>query len=174
MKEVAVIAIVVSVLFISCDSIRSQSEIFDNSEGNLEQPTDRNLSSVFRLVDINGETVNLENFKNKKSLILIFWTTWCPYCRRAIQNLNQQYSQLESLDIEVLAINIMEKSSRVKLFLSSFPVQFRVLLDEEGKLAEFYNLIGVPTYILIDKQGEVKFNKNYFPQADYRRLLSEE
>lgn len=174
MKRLAITALILCFLFISCEAGKTQSGISGDLENRLEEPEDENRAPDFRLIDTKGELVDLASFKDKKSLILLFWTTWCPYCRRAMRDLNQEYAQLESLDIEVLAINIMERASRIKLFLSSFPVKFKILLDRDGRVADSYHLVGVPTYVLIDKRGRVRFNKNYFPKSDYQRLLLEE
>ena len=121
MKRLAITALILCFLFISCEAGKTQSGISGDLENRLEEPEDENRAPDFRLIDTKGELVDLASFKDKKSLILLFWTTWCPYCRRAMRDLNQEYAQLESLDIEVLAINIMERASRIKLFLSSFP-----------------------------------------------------
>jgi peroxiredoxin len=183
MKFIFITVILFSFLFTSCDSMGQQSVILEDSQKILKEEGDavvseaqasREKAPVFQLADINGELVSLKSFQDEKGVILLFWTTWCPYCRKAMNDLNQQLSQLESSDIELLAVNVMESRTRIKLFLSSFPVKFKVLLDADGVVADSYNLVGVPTYVLIDKNGVVRFNNNYFPQKDYQRILFEE
>ena len=176
MKPVFVTVILFSFLLNSCDTIRQQSEVREDS-GNIvvkEVQAYEKKAPLFQLVDINGGLVSLESFRDEKGVILLFWTTWCPYCRKAMSDLNQQLFQFESSGIEVLAVNVMESRTRIKLFLSSLPVKFKILLDEDGEVANSYNLVGVPTYVLIDKDGVVRFNNNYFPQKDYQRILFEQ
>ncbi|MCM8782903.1 MAG: TlpA family protein disulfide reductase, partial [Candidatus Omnitrophica bacterium] len=123
----------------------------------------------FHLYSLGGEKINLSDFKSKP-VILFFWTSWCPYCRQAMRLLNQSYSEIKEAGIEVLGINISESEERVNNFLKKFPVHFKVLMDKTGEVAFTYRVLGVPNYVLIDKEGKIKFQANYLP-SDYRELL---
>jgi len=124
----------------------------------------------FALSDIDGNKIILSEFKNKKSVILFFWTIWCPSCIRELDKLNRIYPSLISEDIEILAINVQESKSRVRRFLSRNAVDFKVLLDSDAYVANLYGLIGVPTFVFINKQGEIVFLDNYSPLETYRRF----
>lgn len=130
-------------------------------------------AAEFSLHDLEDNLIKLSDFKDRP-VILFFWTTWCPYCRRGILNLNNLYPQLKTLGIELLAINIEETKEKIKRFLMSYPVKFKILLDTDADVAYSYNLLGVPAYVLIDKEGKIKFNKNFFPIKDYQQLILEE
>ncbi|MCM8791697.1 MAG: TlpA family protein disulfide reductase [Candidatus Omnitrophica bacterium] len=125
----------------------------------------------FALDSLEGKKVELSDFKNKP-LLLFFWTIRCPHCRRALFLLNQIYPELEDSNIEILGINIEESADKIKRFLKDYPLTFKILLDSDGKVARIYRVIGVPTYILIDKEGKVKFQGSYFP-FDYKNLLGD-
>ena len=127
----------------------------------------------FRLRDLDGNMVALSDFNNKKSVILFFWTTWCPFCLRELHNLNQIYPAFISEDIEVLAINVEESEPKVRRFLKKTPVVFKVLLDSDGRVAYSYGLIGVPMFVLINKSGEIVFQDYFFPQKTYKEFFSE-
>jgi len=121
------------------------------------------------LKDLNGVSVNLSNHKGKPA-ILFFWTTWCHFCRNEIKALNQNYNQLEKEGIAVFAIDIGEPDYRVQKFFKENGLSFRVLLDREGLVSDKYNVIGVPTYILLDQSGRVVSAENRLP-ADYKSLF---
>jgi len=123
-----------------------------------------------QLPDMSGNFVSLRSYKGKP-LILFFWTTWCPSCRRAMSDLNNLYRQLDEQGIVLLSINLQESGQRIRRFLKYYSVEFKILLDANAKLAYYYNLIGVPTYVLIDKKGKVRFNNHYFPFNNYQELL---
>ena len=64
----------------------------------------------------------------------------------------------------VIGIDIGESKQKVKNFLERYPVGFSVLLDPEGKIAEEYNIVGIPTYVLIDVTGNIKLIDNVLPK----------
>ena len=121
------------------------------------------------LNDLNGKTVNLSGYK-EKPMVLFFWTTWCPHCRKEIKALNQKYIQMEKEGIIVFAVNIGEPDYTVERFLMKDALGFKVLLDKDGAAANKYNVIGVPTYIFLDKAGEVISDGHVLPD-DYGRLF---
>lgn len=121
------------------------------------------------LNDLKGKTVNLSACKGKP-VILFFWTTWCPHCRKEIKALNQLYPQMEKEGIIVFSVNIGEPEYKVQKFFTNYALSFQVLLDKEGLLADKYNVIGVPTYVFLDKSGQVISNAHVLPE-DYKGLL---
>jgi len=125
----------------------------------------------FSLPSLNDEKVSLEDF-NDKPLILLFWTTWCPYCRRAINLLNQKYDEIKGSGIEILGINIEEPKQKIEKFLEEYPIKFKILLDKDGKTAYTYRVLGIPYYVLIDKNKKIKFEANYLPK-DYKEILKD-
>ena len=121
------------------------------------------------LNDLNAKAVNLSSGQGKPT-ILFFWTTWCPYCRKEIKVLNQMYSQLAKDGVVIFGINIGETSYKVKRFFRDYALNLRILLDEDGKAADKYDVIGVPTYIFLDKSGRILSQANKLPE-DYKKLL---
>lgn len=128
-------------------------------------------ASSFTLYDLDGNKVNLRDFKGKP-LIIFFWTIWCPYCRRAMAQLSKIYPEIKANDIELLAINIEEPKERIRRFLRPYVIGFKVLLDSDASVAYIYDIIGIPTYIFIDREFNIVFIDNYFPR-DYKALLSQ-
>lgn len=126
------------------------------------------LAEDIILNDLNGKAVNLSSYKGKP-LILFFWTTWCPYCRKEIKALNQMYIQMKQEGITVFAVDIGESSYAVQKFLKNNTLDFGVLLDQDGALANNYNVMGVPAYVFMDKSG--KINSEHSLPVDYKKLL---
>lgn len=121
------------------------------------------------LYDLESNIVRLSDFKGKP-LILWFWTTWCPFCRKDIAKLNNIHPELKLSGIELLAIDVDEPKERLNKFLKTYPVDFKVLQDKDARCAFSYDIIGVPTYILIDRKGKIRVIQNYFPE-EYKELL---
>lgn len=127
------------------------------------------LAGDIILNDLESKPVNLSSLTGKPS-VLFFWTTWCPYCRTELRALNKMYPQMEKEGITVFAVNVGEENYKVKRFLKDYALDVRVLLDEESLAAENYKLRGVPTYVFINKDGQVVSLEHRLPD-DYKSLL---
>ncbi|MCX5693853.1 MAG: TlpA disulfide reductase family protein [Candidatus Omnitrophica bacterium] len=127
------------------------------------------MASEIVLNDLNGQVVKLSNFKGKP-VILFFWTTWCPYCRQEIKKLNQQYAVMSKEGIVVFGVNVSEPGAKVERFFKDYQLNLKILLDKDGALADKYELMGVPTYIFLDKTGEMILQTHNLPD-NYKELL---
>jgi peroxiredoxin len=127
-------------------------------------------ASNFTLLGLENKQFSLSDFKGKP-IILFFWTTWCPYCRKELKQLNTMHAQFLRDGVELVAINVEEPVDKVQKFIGSYPFSFRVLLDTDGKVARAYGILGVPSYNLINKEGRIVFDNHYFPQKEYQDLI---
>ena len=154
-NKVAVIVLVLfSLFFISCSSAKENEYAPD-----------------FKLEDLESNSVKLSDYKGKKPVILFFWTTWCSFCRQQIRSLNARYSQSAADGILILAINSGENRMRVNRFIKNYSIFYPVLLDLDAAVARAYQVVGVPTYVFIDKKGNLIYKGNYFFEKYYRQLL---
>jgi len=132
------------------------------------QAKDKLLAPDFTLQDLNGNSVTLSGYKDKSALILFFWTTWCPFCRTELKDLNAKKEQLVKEGWELIAIDIGEPKNKVAAYMKNFAPSLTVLLDSDSGVAQSYQLVGVPTFVIIDKQGNAVFKDNYFPNQEFR------
>jgi len=123
----------------------------------------------FSLNDLNNGSVSLSQFKGKGPVILFFWTTWCPFCRDQLDLLKDKYSRLKQDGIEVMVIDVGERKAKVESFVKGRNFPFSVLLDQSTGVAKNYKVYGVPTYIFIDKSGNIILKENNFP--DYKTVF---
>ncbi len=131
---------------------------------------DNKSAPDFQLTDLGDKTVSLSDYKDKQAVILFFWTTWCPYCREELKRLNQEYARLAKDSIKVLSINVGEPKYKVETFALSHNLNFEVLLDKESLVADAYALMGVPTYIVINKSGQISSTGNHYPEDVLKEL----
>lgn len=131
------------------------------------------LALDFRLQDLQQDAVTLSSYRDKQSVLLLFWATWCPFCREELRALNDKYAGLVKDGLEVLAINVGELTDKVENFLKRYYLAYRVLLDKDTTVARSYEILGIPTYVLINKKGHIVFTGHYFPQKKYKELISE-
>lgn len=125
----------------------------------------------FQLPDLKQNTVSLKDYKDKQLVILFFWTTKCPFCRVDLRKMNDIYPTLKKEGWELLAIDVGETQSEVDNFVKAHNLAFKILLDKDTQVAVDYGILGVPTFIIIDKKGNTVFKDHYFPYKEYKNLL---
>ena len=110
----------------------------------------------FVLEDMDGEPHPLRDYRGKVVLIN-FWATWCPPCRREMPSLENLYQKLRDQPFAILAINQWESPDHVFSYmgdLSVFPT-FPILFDRKSEISEAFGVKGLPTSVVVDKQGRV-------------------
>ncbi|MFQ3249541.1 MAG: thiol-disulfide isomerase/thioredoxin [Glaciecola sp.] len=103
----------------------------------------------------NGQSVSLNDFKGKV-VYLDFWASWCKPCRTSFPWMNQMQKKYKAQGLEVVSINLDKDKSSIAAFLKSYPSHFKILLDPNGSVASAYQLLGMPTSYLIDKNGVLR------------------
>jgi len=128
----------------------------------------------FELQDTHQDMVKFSDYKGEKPMILFFWTTWCPYCQKQLTVLRDMYAGIKKDGFDALAIDVGESADTVINFTKTRFLPYRVLMDKDTSVSRSYEVVGVPTYILVDKKGDIVFQDNFFPQAEYKEIVEKE
>lgn len=117
----------------------------------------------FTLTDLEEGSVSLSSLRGKV-VFIDFWATWCPPCVRSLPHTQalSQHEKAKSGDLVVLAINAREDAQKVKQFMQEKNYTFRVLLDKEGKVLDDFGVTGIPTFVVIDREGKVTYVQTGF------------
>ncbi len=108
----------------------------------------------FDLKDTQGNQVRLSDFRGK-IVLLDFWATWCPPCRKELPSIEKLNRQFKDGDLIVLGIND-EDSGTVKSFLKKHEYTLTTLMDSKKSLHRMYGARSIPTVIVIDRSGTIK------------------
>jgi len=144
-----------------------EPEAYDSHEEaehdhNHEQETEVRALDIpapdFNLKTLTGDTVKLADLKGKK-VFINFWATWCPPCVEempAIQQFYEQHGNDENLVI--LAVNATDLESdieSVQQFVDKNGIGFPILLDEKGDVSINYEVLTIPTSVILNEEGKV-------------------
>ena len=127
---------------------------------------------TFKLPSINGKNLELESFREGKTVLLVFGTTWCPSCKYEIPIIKKYYNEFKDDRLEVLNVYINESEKKVKSFVEKNQINYPVALDLEADIARLYKVIGIPLNIILDKDGIIKYRDNILPDKDdFKKIL---
>ncbi len=122
----------------------------------------------FALKDLDGNTVKLSDYRGK-IVILNFWAVWCKYCKLEMPDLNELDKELkEGNDAVILAVDVQESADTIEKYLTSNNISLKVLLDEDGSVAQSYGVSGYPTTFAINPDGSVY---TYISGQTYKKTL---
>ena len=107
----------------------------------------------FVLNDIKGQQFRLSDHKGKRPVLIIFSTTWCTFCLREIPHFKSLHATYAKPGLEIVNIDIQESKEKVAKFAAKHELPYRTLLDLDGTVSGVYEVRGVPTLIVVDKNG---------------------
>jgi cytochrome c biogenesis protein CcmG/thiol:disulfide interchange protein DsbE len=105
-------------------------------------PTD---AGTVKLADLKGKVVYLD-----------FWASWCPPCRKSFPWMNEMQQRYGRQGFAVVAVNVDKTRDLASKFLHEVPADFIVAYDPEGGVAESYQVQGMPSSFIIDRNGQIR------------------
>lgn len=114
-------------------------------------------------VDLNGidfatgKATKLSKMIQPGQITLIdFWASWCSPCRGEIkENLIRLYDKYASQGLNIIGIDVWDKPDDHKAAVEGLGIKYPQLIDDEGTTTDTYGVDGVPTILLIDKNGTI-------------------
>lgn len=125
-----------------------------HSQADIGNATGNQLAPDFSLVKLGGGTISLAEFRGKKPVVVDFWASWCPNCRRDMPKLNGFYEKYKD-KVEVIGVNLQEKESTVRDFIASQGISFPIALDPRGQASNAFGIQYTNTHFLIDMNGNL-------------------
>ena len=135
--------------------------------------TNSSPAANFTLKSAGGENIRLSEYRGQVVLIN-FWASWCGPCRQEMPLLNDLHNKYEALGFTVLGVNVEEQSDNARGFINDFPVDFPILLDSTNQVSQLYKVIAMPTTVVVDRDGNMRFlHKGYKPgdEKEYRKMV---
>ncbi len=140
----------------------------------LPPDTESGRAPAFTLNDINGRPVSLSDFRGKV-VVLDFWATWCPPCKREIPDFIELQSHYGSQGLQVIGVGL-DEPDKLKSFAAGHGMNYAVLLGTDAIAMRYGGISGIPTTFIIDKNGNIAdrfegFTSKDVFESEIKRLL---
>lgn len=109
----------------------------------------------FSLETLDGETVTLSDLRGQVVLVN-FWATWCPPCRKEMPAIQQLYEQYQGQGFTVLAVDLQESKAEVATFTAQMGLTFPILIDSGGQVFSQYGVRALPSTFFVDPNGIIQ------------------
>jgi peroxiredoxin len=129
------------------------SRQFQSALRKLQMEDQRRAHVNFTLTGLDGQRWTLQELRGKVVLVN-FWATWCPPCRKEMPDLNELYKQFKDKGFVVLAISD-EQPQIVRSFLSKHKVAYPILIDPQDRVHKEFGVDGIPKSYLYDRDGQL-------------------
>ena len=105
-----------------------------------------------------GGGANLRLKEQRGRVVMVnFWATWCGPCREEMPQLNRLYEKYRASGFVLLGVNVDDDSSKAAEVAKKLGVTFPVLLDTDKKVSKLYDLSTMPSTVIIDRDGKVRY-----------------
>ncbi len=118
--------------------------------------SDIRKAANFTLVDTKGKKISLSKYRGKV-VILDFWATWCPPCRRGIPDLIDIQKQYKN-KVAVIGVSLdTDTKKNVVPFIKNFGINYPIVYANEKIVNDYGNIQAIPTTFIINKKGNIAY-----------------
>lgn len=116
-----------------------------------------------------GEALDLADLRGKVVLVN-FWATWCPPCVTEIPSMNRLLAKYRQQGLEIVSVDFQQSAEEITEFVKTIPVDYPIMLDEDGRLSKQWGVFSFPTTFVVDRHGRVRYSLNQGVEWDVPEL----
>lgn len=97
-----------------------------------------------------------------KVIYLDFWASWCGPCRESFPWMNEMRDKYANQGLEIIAVTLDQDKDLARRFAEEFKAEFTIGFDVEGTVADQFGVRGLPSSVIIDRDGNLVENHTGF------------
>jgi peroxiredoxin len=125
---------------------------------------------AFTLASRAGQDVSLAQYRGQVVMIN-FWASWCGPCRQEMPLLESIYKKYNRMGFTLLGVNVEPDSNAANEWLKATPVSFPILYDKDSKVSKLYDVAGMPSTVIIDRNGVLRVLHRGYKPGDENEYL---
>jgi len=146
---------------------------FKAAMAKLESDDAQRQQANFTLTDLQGKSWTLKDLKGKVVLVN-FWATWCPPCRKEMPDLDALYNRYKDQGFVILAISEDDETQKVAPYIAEHKISYPILLDPGQKVNNLFQVEGIPKSFVYDRDGKlVSQSIDMRTQRQFLEMLAE-
>lgn len=158
-RAVFISLLIIGAIILSCGKKDAPGNKTEEVKKTREGISEGEIAPIFTLKDLRGVEVSLKEFRGKV-VLLNFWATWCPPCRKEIPSMVELYKRYKDKGLEIIGVNLDKLGKlEVEKFSLEHKINFPVLLNPSGDVASLYGVVVLPTTIFLDRNGRIRGNR---------------
>ena len=110
---------------------------------------------------LDGQTLHFPDLLDGKPAVLVFWATWCPYCKAFMPYAGRIQADYADEGVQIVTFNAKERGKGdPKAYIESlgFPM---VAIADADPIAEMYDIQFIPGLMVVDGQGQVRYRRGW-------------
>jgi thiol-disulfide isomerase/thioredoxin len=123
---------------------------------------------------VRGQPAPVQLSKLRGQVVMInFWASWCGPCRQEFPLLDQMYRKYAPMGFTLLGVNVEPEMTDAEGFLAKVPVSFPIVMDRENAVSKAYGVNAMPSTVLVDRQGNVRWLHRGYKPGDENAYLDQ-
>ena len=102
-----------------------------------------------------------------------FWASWCEPCRKEFPLLDQIYRKYKGAGFTLIGVNVEPEAKDAEGFIAKTPVSFPIVFDKDSAVSKLYHVSGMPTTVLIDRKGVLRWVHRSYVPGDENEYLNQ-
>lgn len=131
---------------------------------------DTGVAPEFTLTNLDGTNLRLTELRGQVVLIN-FWASWCGPCRQEMPVLDRLHQRYKDTGFTVLGINVEGEAVPARAIAVKTGVTFPVLIDADQKISKLYDLKAMPSTVIIDRDGKIRFVHHGYKPGDEEKYV---
>lgn len=102
-----------------------------------------------------GGTLDLSKHAGKDYVVLDFWASWCPWCRKSTEHFVKVAQQFKDKNVAFYMVAVRDKEAAIDKYVNENKLDAKIALDPDRKMADPYLVDGIPHIVVIDPAGKI-------------------